>query len=100
METVYVGLDMGSSSFQQVAMNTNVSVRVNRSFTTSEANLRAAFADQHYLIEKKTAGGRTKTSVRRIVSRERTEEVARMLSGAKLTEASLRNAEQLIAENA
>jgi DNA repair protein RecN (Recombination protein N) len=60
----------------------------------------AAFADQHYLIEKKTAGGRTKTSVRRIVCRERTEEVARMLSGAKLTEASLRNAEQLIAENA
>jgi DNA repair protein RecN (Recombination protein N) len=60
----------------------------------------AAFADQHYLIEKKTAGGRTKTSVRRIVSRERTEELARMLSGAKLTEASLRNAEQMIAENA
>ena len=60
----------------------------------------AAFADQHYLIEKKTAGGRTKTSVRRIESRERTEEVARMLSGAKLTEASLRNAEQMIAEGA
>ncbi len=60
----------------------------------------AAFADQHYLIEKKTAGGRTKTFVRRIESRERTEEVARMLSGAKLTEASLRNAEQMIAESA
>ena len=60
----------------------------------------AAFADQHYLIEKKTAGGRTKTSVRRIESKERTEEVARMLSGAKLTEASLRNAEQMIAESA
>jgi DNA repair protein RecN (Recombination protein N) len=60
----------------------------------------AAFADQHYLIEKKTAGGRTKTSVRRIESKERTEEVARMLSGAKLTEASLRNAEQMIAEGA
>ena len=60
----------------------------------------AAFADQHYLIEKKTAGGRTKTSVRRIEKKERTEEVARMLSGAKLTEASLRNAEQMIAESA
>jgi len=60
----------------------------------------AAFADQHYLIEKKTVGGRTRTSVRRIESRERTEEVARMLSGAKLTEASLRNAEQMIAEGA
>ncbi len=60
----------------------------------------AAFADQHYLIEKKTAGGRTKTSVRRIENKERTEEVARMLSGAKLTEASLRNAEQMISESA
>ena len=60
----------------------------------------AVFADQHYLIEKKTAAGRTKTSVRRIENKERTEEVARMLSGAKLTEASLRNAEQMIAESA
>lgn len=46
MEIVYVGLDLGSSSFQQVAMKVDGSVRVNRSFTTSEANLRAAFADQ------------------------------------------------------
>ena len=60
----------------------------------------AAFADHHYLIEKKTSQGRTKTSVRRIENRERTEEVARMLSGAKLTEASIRNAEQMIQENA
>ena len=46
METVYVGLDMGSSGFQQVAIQTDGSLKVNRSFTTSEANLRAAFADQ------------------------------------------------------
>ena len=46
MEIVYVGLDMGSSGFQQVAIKTDGSIRVNRSFTTSEANLRAAFADQ------------------------------------------------------
>ncbi len=60
----------------------------------------AAFADHHYLIEKKSAQGRTKTSVRRIENKERTEEVARMLSGAKLTEASIRNAEQMIQESA
>ncbi len=60
----------------------------------------AAFADHHYLIEKKSAQGRTKTSVRRIEKKERTEEVARMLSGAKLTEASIRNAEQMIQESA
>ena len=46
MEIVYVGLDLGSSAFQQVAIKTDGSIKVNRSFTTSEANLRAAFADQ------------------------------------------------------
>jgi transposase len=46
MEIVYVGLDLGSSAFQQVAIKTDGSIKVNRSFLTSEANLRAAFADQ------------------------------------------------------
>ena len=45
MNTVYVGLDMGSSSFHQTAINNNGSITMNRSFSTSEANLRAAFAD-------------------------------------------------------
>ena len=59
----------------------------------------ATFADQHYLIEKKAAAGRTKTSVRQITGEERTEEVARMLSGAKLTETSRKHAEQMIRAN-
>jgi DNA repair protein RecN (Recombination protein N) len=59
----------------------------------------ATFADQHYLIEKKAAGGRTKTTVRQITGEERTEEVARMLSGAKLTETSRKHAEQMIRAN-
>jgi DNA repair protein RecN (Recombination protein N) len=56
----------------------------------------AAFADQHFLIDKREQGGRTKTSVRLIEEAERTEEVARMLSGAKLTETSLKHAEQML----
>ena len=60
----------------------------------------ATFADHHYLIEKKTMGGRTRTTVRPITGEERTEEVARMLSGAKLTETSRKHAEQMIKENA
>ncbi len=56
----------------------------------------ACFADHHYLIQKSIAGGRTRTTVRRIQGSERTEEVARMLSGARLTEASRRNAEQML----
>jgi DNA repair protein RecN (Recombination protein N) len=56
----------------------------------------AAFADQHLVVVKKEEQGRTRTSVRLLERTERTEEVARMLSGAKLTETSLRHAEQLI----
>src|SRR5258708_28964436 len=51
MEIVYVGLDLGSSAFQQVAIKIDGSIKVNRSFTTSEANLRAAFADQQGEIQ-------------------------------------------------
>jgi DNA repair protein RecN (Recombination protein N) len=60
----------------------------------------AAFADHHYLIEKKQSAGRTRTTVRPITGDERTEEIARMLSGAKLTDTSMKHAEQMIKANA
>jgi len=60
----------------------------------------ATFADHHYLIEKREHGGRTRTTVRRIAGDERTEEVARMLSGAKLTDTSRKHAEQMLKANA
>jgi DNA repair protein RecN (Recombination protein N) len=60
----------------------------------------ATFGDHHYVIEKKESGGRTRTSIRAVTGEERTEEVARMLSGAKLTETSRKHAEQMIKANA
>ena len=60
----------------------------------------ATFADHHYVIEKKESAGRASTSIRAVTGRERTEEVARMLSGAKLTETSRKHAEQMIKSNA
>ncbi len=59
----------------------------------------ASFADQHYLIDKRESGGRTKTSVRLLDSDERTREIARMMSGAKLTDTSLKHAEQMLKAN-
>ncbi|MFT4111925.1 DNA repair protein RecN [Silvibacterium sp.] len=56
----------------------------------------AAFADQHFLIEKQEKQGRTRTSVRLIGTTERTEEIARMLSGATLTDTSIKHAEQML----
>jgi DNA repair protein RecN (Recombination protein N) len=59
----------------------------------------ASFADHHYLIEKREAAGRTRTFVRALTPAEQTEEIARMLSGAKLTETSRQHAEQLLKAN-
>ncbi len=57
----------------------------------------AAFADQHFLIDKRESGGRTKTQIRLLDQRQSTHEVARMLSGATVTETSLQHAAQMIA---
>ena len=59
----------------------------------------ASFADHHYLIEKRETAGRTRTLIRALSADERTEEIARMLSGAKLTETSRQHAEQLLKAN-
>ena len=59
----------------------------------------ASFADQHFVIEKREAAGRTKTAVRCLNAQQRTEELARMMSGAKLTETSIKHAEQLLKAN-
>ncbi len=56
----------------------------------------AAFADRHYLIEKESQGGRTRTSIRPLADKERRQEIARMLSGAQVTDTSLKHAEQML----
>lgn len=56
----------------------------------------ACFADHHYRIEKRESAGRTRTSLRPLEDGERREELARMLSGAKVTETSLKHAEQML----
>jgi DNA repair protein RecN (Recombination protein N) len=57
----------------------------------------AAFADQHLAVEKREKDGRTQTRIRVLDDRARTHEVARMLSGAKVTDTSLQHATQMIA---
>jgi DNA repair protein RecN (Recombination protein N) len=60
----------------------------------------AAFATQHFVVEKTEERGRIHTTVRSLGPAQRVEEVARMLSGAKRSETSLRHAEQMLAEAA
>ena len=56
----------------------------------------AAFGNQHFVVEKTTKAGRTRTQVRQLEEEERTSEIARMLSGASVTDTSLRHAEQML----
>ncbi|WP_437601060.1 DNA repair protein RecN [Sorangium sp. So ce590] len=56
----------------------------------------AAFASAHFVVAKENAGGIAKSSVSRVDKKDRIAEVARMLSGAKVTGASLRAATELI----
>ncbi|HTH43128.1 MAG TPA: DNA repair protein RecN [Terracidiphilus sp.] len=59
----------------------------------------AAFADQHLAVEKREDHGRTRTQIRVLDDRARTHEVARMVSGAKVTDTSLQHAAQMIASS-
>jgi DNA repair protein RecN (Recombination protein N) len=57
----------------------------------------AAFANHHLVVEKREDRGRIKTQIRVLDDRARMHEVARMLSGAKVTDTSLQHAAQMIA---
>ena len=56
----------------------------------------AGMASCHYRVEKHVQGKRTRSGIRQLEFEERVEEVARMSSGEKITEASLKHARELI----
>lgn len=56
----------------------------------------AAFADEHFVVEKRASKGRTITTITSLAPADRAREIARMLSGEQLTPEALKHAEQLI----
>lgn len=56
----------------------------------------AAKGKEHYFVYKEDMPDRTITRIRKLTNEERVREVARMLSGASLTEASMANAKELL----
>ena len=94
-----VDIGIGGSAAEAVGKKLKALSRGNQVLCVTHLPQIATFADHHYLIEKKASAGRTRTSVRLITGEERTEEVARMLSGARLTETSRKHAEQMIKAN-
>src|SRR5712671_772908 len=87
---------IGGRAAESVGKKLKSLARANQVLCVTHLPQIATFGDHHYVIEKKERNGRTRTGIRLVVGEERTEEVARMLSGAKLTDTSRKHAEQMI----
>jgi len=94
-----IDIGIGGRAAEAVGKKLKSLARSNQVLCVTHLPQIATFADHHYVIEKKQWGGRTRTSIRAVIGEERTEEVARMLSGAKLTDTSRKHAEQMIKAN-
>ncbi|CAG1771511.1 partial DNA repair protein RecN, partial [uncultured bacterium] len=56
----------------------------------------AAFADRHFVVSKKTANGRTVTTVSEASGDERIDQISGMLGGLKVTDTTRKHAAELI----
>jgi len=95
-----IDIGIGGRAAEAVGKKLKQLSRTNQVLCVTHLPQIATFADHHYVIEKKQIAGRTRTTVRAISGEERTEEIARMLSGAKLTDTSRKHAEQMLKANA
>jgi len=59
----------------------------------------ASHARHHFRIEKRVEKNRTYTTVQKLGFEERVEEIARLISGSRLTEAALQNAREMLTHN-
>jgi DNA repair protein RecN (Recombination protein N) len=93
-----IDIGIGGRAAEAVGQKLKVLSRSQQVLCVTHLPQIAAFATQHFVVEKREEKGRIRTSVRSLEPAERIEEVARMLSGAKRSETSLRHAEQMLAE--
>jgi DNA repair protein RecN (Recombination protein N) len=56
----------------------------------------ARFADSHLVVQKESDAGRTRVNVHKLDRSGRVEEIARMLTGAEITESARRHARELL----
>jgi DNA repair protein RecN (Recombination protein N) len=56
----------------------------------------AGLAETHFAVEKTEANKKTSTQLRRLTIEERVREVAKLMSGAEVTEAGLKSAKELM----
>ncbi len=94
---VFDEIDVGISgrTAQAVAEKMSVIGRNHQVICITHLPQIAAQADYHYLIEKKVENNKTITNIKRLSKTDEISELARLLGGVKITEATLASAKEM-----
>ena len=94
---IFDEIDSGISgrTAQMVAEKMNVLGRNHQIICITHLPQIAAMADAHYLIEKKVENNETHSNIYKLNENESVHELARMLGGVEITEAVVKNAQEM-----
>lgn len=95
---VFDEVDTGISgrAAQAVAEKMSIVSHENQVICVTHLPQVACMADSHFLIAKKQSKGRSQTTLTKLSEIDRIEELARMLSGAELTETTRKHAQEML----
>lgn len=94
---VFDEIDVGISgrTAQKVAEKMSIIGRNHQVICITHLPQIAAMADSHYIIEKNVENNKTITGIRKLQKKEEIDEIARLLGGAMITEATIFSAEEM-----
>ncbi|HZB47139.1 MAG TPA: DNA repair protein RecN, partial [Pyrinomonadaceae bacterium] len=87
---------IGGRVSEAVGLKLKSLARTNQVLCVTHQAQIARFADTHLLVHKRGLGGRTQVAARRLDRASRVEEIARMLTGAEITDAARRHAREML----
>jgi DNA repair protein RecN (Recombination protein N) len=87
---------IGGRVSEAVGVKLKKLAQTNQVFCVTHQPQIARFADTHLLVHKEVVAGRTAVKVENLDRRGRVEEIARMLTGAEITDSARRHARELL----
>ena len=91
-----VDTGIGGSVAQKVGIKLQKVATTKQVFCITHLPQIAGMAFSHFRVEKEVKGKRTRSTIRQLKHKERVEELARMSSGDKITDASLKYAREML----
>ena len=91
-----VDAGIGGRVSEAVGLKLKALSRTNQVLCVTHQAQIARFADTHLLVDKRERAGRTEVGARPLDRRRQVEEIARMLTGAEITEAARRHAREML----